>query len=73
MMLKENVFFSNRLINIFFSFVLGLITTTSRKLDREHQSEHILEVSFIFKANNEKYINMANVITGRDGFFDVTT
>lgn len=27
------------------SFFTGLITTTSRKLDREQQAEHFLEVS----------------------------
>lgn len=37
-----NTLCANCLMFLFFS--LGLITTTSRKLDREQQTEHILEV-----------------------------
>lgn len=33
-------------INYFVLYFSGLITTTKRKLDREKQDEHILEVSF---------------------------
>lgn len=34
-----------------YSFVFtGLITTTSRKLDREQQGEHILEVNNFFRS-----------------------
>lgn len=31
--------------------VTGLITTSGRKLDRENQAEHVLEVSQQFKSN----------------------
>lgn len=35
--------------NYYFMHSIGLITTTARKLDRENQAEHILEVCNIFR------------------------
>jgi hypothetical protein len=46
-----------RLSMIFFVCVAGVIKTTGRKLDRESQAEHILEVS---KAKN--YFNVGYLL-----------
>lgn len=45
-----------------FSISTGLITTTARKLDRENQPEHILEVNDLFGLN-EWYICVVCVKT----------
>lgn len=44
-----HIIFLKDLINYCFIFT-GLITTTSRKLDREQQGEHILEVNNFFNS-----------------------
>lgn len=44
-----HITFLKDLINYSFMFT-GLITTTSRKLDREQQGEHILEVNNFFSS-----------------------
>lgn len=43
--MKKRKTFKNKLTLSY--FFLGLITTTARKLDRENQPEHILEVCII--------------------------